>query len=89
LEAAGFAAAADSRQLKLGASLAVIDPCQQARTKHIRARRNLHRPIPFAPRSMSEAQQLVNTMKKILFAPRPALPTIKPWAPPGTSNNQE
>jgi hypothetical protein len=51
---------------KSSPSPAVIDLCQWARLKQIRFRRNLRRPTPFAPRS--NAQQLVNTMKKILLA---------------------
>ena len=47
---------------------AEIDLYQWPRLKQIRFRRNLRRPTPFAPRSMSDAQQLVNTMKKILLA---------------------
>ena len=48
--------------------MTVIDLCQTARPKQIRARRNFRRLTLFLLRPMLDAQELVNTMKKSLLA---------------------
>ena len=54
--------------LRRKTSPVVIDLNQPARQKQIRHGRNHHRSTPFVLRPISDAQQLVSTMKKILLA---------------------
>ena len=48
--------------------MTVIDLCQRARPKQLRARRNFRRLTLFLPRPMLDAQELANTMKKGFLA---------------------